>query len=172
MSWAGLPCPVAAGDVSFGMDLTMSSVLPAAVATADIQAVAVDQDAEQGICVSLHATKQVETIGGTLGLTWSDCGDSSTHGQVKDVEPAAIVLGEETHITGTGTLDKEITGGTYDVGVKAGGGLINIHFTGNNCEAKTFKLPLGIGSMSWAGLPCPVAAGDVSFGMDLTMSSV
>merc|ERR1719453_1414883 len=72
----------------------------------------------------------------------------------------------------TGSLDKEVTGGTYDMELKAGGGLIDSHFTGNNCEAKSFDLPLGIGTLSWDGISCPLAAADsVSIGFHAKLSA-
>lgn len=54
--------------------------------------------------------------------------------------------------------------------LKAGGGLIHSTFTGNNCESKSFDLPLGLGSLSWDGLACPVAAGDVSIGFHVKLA--
>merc|ERR1711879_1014270 len=36
------------------------------------------------------ASEEMES--GTLALTWTDCGDSSTHAVVKDIEPKTIVL--------------------------------------------------------------------------------
>merc|ERR1712230_328667 len=83
----------------------------------------------------------------------------------KDVQPTTLALGQDTAITGTGSLDKAVSGGTYDMELKAGGGLIDSHFTGNNCEAKSFDLPLGLGKLSWDGISCPLAAADsVSIG--------
>jgi hypothetical protein len=108
---------------------------------------------------------------GSLGLTWEDCGDSATHGKTTDVQPSSIVLGEETDIVGSGSIDKDVSGGTYDLHMTAGGGLINKHFTGNNCEAKTFNLPLGIGQLGWGGLTCPQAAGGVELHFVTTLSA-
>ena len=61
-------------------------------------------------------------------------------------------------MTGTGTLDEDLSGGTCDMELKAGGGLIDSHFTGNNCEAKSFNLPLGLGKLDWDGIACPLKA--------------
>jgi hypothetical protein len=108
--------------------------------------------------------------GGTVSITWSDCGTASTHGKATDVEPSTVNLGTETQMTGSGTTDKAVSGGTYDMEAKAAG-IIDQHFTGNNCEAKTFNLPLGVGSISWDGLACPVAAGDLSIGFKVELSS-
>jgi len=96
--------------------------------------------------------------GGSLSLTWSDCGSSSTHAKTTDVQPSSLVLGADTAITGLGDLDKQVSGGTYDMELKAGGGLIDSHFTGNNCDKKDFTLPLGLGTLSWDGISCPLAA--------------
>merc|ERR1712166_905922 len=104
-----------------------------------------------------------------LTLTWSDCG--AKHAKTTDVSPASLTLGKETAITGTGTVDEEISGGTYDMELKAGGGLIDSHFTGNSCEAKDFTLPLGLGKLSWDGVACPLATGPVSIGFHVTLSA-
>merc|ERR1712166_1322250 len=80
-------------------------------------------------------------------------------------------LGKETAITGTGTVDEEISGGTYDMELKAGGGLIDSHFTGNNCEAKSFNLPLGLGKLNWDGIACPLKAGTAKIGFHVTLAS-
>jgi cathepsin B len=111
------------------------------------------------------------SAGGSLAITWSDCGSASTHGKTTDVKPDSLPLGAETAITGTGTLDKVVSGGTYDMEVKAGGGIIDTHFTGNNCEQKSFDLPLGLGTLSWDGLSCPQAKGTVSIGFKTKLAS-
>jgi cathepsin B len=111
------------------------------------------------------------SAGGTVALTWSDCGSSSTHGKASDVQPSSIELGTKTAITGAGSLDKAVTGGTFDAEVKAGGGIVDQHFTGNVCEAKSFNLPLGLGTLDWDGLSCPQATGDVSIGMKVKLAS-
>merc|ERR1711879_860464 len=44
-------------------------------------------------------------------------------------------------------------------------------YTGEVCEAKEFKLPLNLGTVSWAGMDCPVAAGTLSAGVGFTMAA-
>jgi len=107
----------------------------------------------------------------TLGITFQDCGDSTTHGKISDLQPLSITSGVENSLTGTGSLDKSITGGAFDMHVTAGGGLINKHYTGDVCESKTFSLPLGLGTMSWGGLACPQATGDVAVVLKVKLSS-
>lgn len=55
--------------------------------------------------------------------------------------------------------------------LKAGGGLIDSHFTGNNCEAKSFDLPLGLGKLDWDGIDCPLKAGTAQIGFHTTLAS-
>merc|ERR1739848_190645 len=99
-----------------------------------------------------------------------DCG--AKHAVTKDVQPTTLELCADTAITGTGSLDKAVSGGTYDMELKAGGGLIDSNFTGNNCEAKDFTLPLGLGTLSWDGISCPLAAADsVTIGFHTKLAS-
>merc|ERR1712070_733307 len=166
-------CPLAAADsVSIGFHTQLSASLPPAVATSDIHLAANDQDGESVLCVDLHLAKQeeIEVAADSLSLSFKDCG--AKHAVTKDVQPTTLALGADTAITGTGSLDKAVSGGTYDMELKAGGGLIDSHFTGNNCEAKSFDLPLGLGKLSWDGISCPLAAADsVSIGFHTQLAS-
>merc|ERR1711959_622237 len=103
---------------------------------------------ESPVCImkaALFASVVSTAAAGSLSLTFKDCG--AKHAVTKDVQPTTLQLGADTAITGTGSLDKVVSGGTYDMELKAGGGLIDSHFTGNNCEAKDFTLPLGLGTL-------------------------
>jgi len=121
--------------------------------------------------VMFASTVAVASAGGSLSVTWEDCGTSTTHGKTLDVQPTAITLGEDTAMTGSGTVDKDVSGGTYTIEAKAGGGLIHQTYSGNNCEAKTFNLPLGVGSVSWDGLDCPTPAGDQTIGFHVKLAA-
>merc|ERR1712093_378854 len=173
LSWDGIICPLAAADsVSIGFHTKLAASLPAALATSDIHLGANDQDGESVLCVDLHLAKQeeVEVAADSLSLSFKDCG--AKHAVTKDVQPTTLQLGADTAITGTGSLDKAVSGGTYDMELKAGGGLIDSHFTGNNCEAKDFTLPLGLGTLSWDGISCPLAAADsVSIGFHTKLAA-
>jgi len=59
------------------------------------------------------------TTGGTLAITWEDCGDTSTHGKVTDLEPKSITIGQPGTMTGTGTVDEDVSGGTFEIDVTA-----------------------------------------------------
>merc|ERR1712232_1123567 len=110
------------------------------------------------------------STGGKLSITWEDCGDASTHGKITDVQPTEITIGEAGTITGTGTLDEQLTDGAFTIQMTASLG-IKETYTGKACEAKEFSLPLNLGTVSWAGLDCPVAAGTLSAGVGFTMAS-
>jgi cathepsin B len=128
---------------------------------------------ESPVCIMKAAifASVVSTVAAdSLSLSFKDCG--AKHAVTKDVQPTTLELGADTAITGTGSLDKAVSGGTYDMELKAGGGLIDSHFTGKNCEAKDFTLPLGLGTLSWDGIACPLAAADsVSIGFHTKLAS-
>lgn len=116
-------------------------------------------------CVVAEPTVQ----GGTLKLTWSDCGDSSTHGKITGLTPGTLILGTKTVVTGSGTVDEQVTGGSVSATVKAS--IITKNFSGDICKPTTWNLPLGVGSIAWSGLKCPVAAGAVAVPTEIQMSS-
>merc|ERR1711862_801315 len=109
--------------------------------------------------------------GGKLAVTWEDCGDSATHGHITDLQPTEITIGEDGTLTGTGTIDEELTDGAFTIKLTASLG-ISETYTGKACEAKTFDLPLGIGSVSWLGLACPVAAGSITHNIGFETKSI
>jgi len=76
--------------------------------------------------------------GGSLSITWSDCGDADTHGKVESLTPDTMTLGEKTTITGNGNIDEAITGGTFSIHLSAF--MVSETYTGDICEAKTFDM--------------------------------
>jgi len=107
--------------------------------------------------------------GGTLKITWSDCGDSTYHGKVKSLSPDTLAIGQKTTITGSGTTDEQVTGGSFTITAKVGP--LSPTYSGEVCTAKTFNLPLGAGSVSWDGVKCPVAVGAVDVAVDVSLAS-
>lgn len=113
--------------------------------------------------------QEVEFVqGGTLKLDWKDCGDSSYHAKVTDVEPKDLDLGKKTSVVGSGTTDEQVTGGGFTIDAKFGP--VTENWSGDVCTAKTFNLPLGLGKVTWDGIKCPAAAGKVSVGVDVSLS--
>merc|ERR1712232_530533 len=86
-------------------------------------------------------------------------------------EPSEIVIGDDTTIIGTGSTDKEVASGTFKMELSASMG-IKETYTGEICEAKQFKMPLGIGTVSWGGMSCPVAVGPSTVGVGVHMASI
>merc|ERR1712232_1391616 len=173
-TWAGLACPLAAGPISVNTDVKLTAVMPAGAATADLALTATDSDGNSAICLNMHMQKalEAEVEGGQLALTWEDCGDASTIGHISDVSPKVLTLGQTNTITSAGVIDQGASDGTFSMQVTAGGGIIKQTYTGDLCEKKVFKMPLGIGQFTWAGFDCPVAAGAISVATDVFLSSV
>merc|ERR1711998_82267 len=56
-------------------------------------------------------------VTGTLKLTWSDCG--STHGKVTGMSPTSFSTGTTAMITGTGTIDEDVTSAKLSATISA-----------------------------------------------------
>merc|ERR1712048_661309 len=116
-------------------------------------------------------TEQV--TGGTLALTLQDCGDASTHGKITDIDPKALTLGAATTITGSGSVDEAVSGGTFTVQVHTDGTTNTC--TGDVCAAKTCDtkvLGINLGQIEWSGLSCPQSAGPATVPLTVTLPSV
>ena len=114
------------------------------------------------------ASAEPMVAGGTLKLTWSDCG--GVHGKATSIQPAALTLGTPTNIIGKGAVDEAVSGGGFEISVKAG--IIPlVDHKGDLCKADAISLPGGIGSIQWKGLPCPLAAGPIEVDMTVTLSA-
>merc|ERR1719146_269247 len=180
ITWDGLNCPVAAGKVSVGTKIKMAGALPASLARAAITIKGAGTNGDDLLCMGINTEPAAEEAvaapaeqafvqGGTLKLNWSDCG--AKHGKVTGLSPTTLALGQETAVIGSGNVDEAVTGGKFSLEVKAGGGIVHKTFNGNICEASTFNLPVGAGSITWDGLNCPVAAGKVSVGTKIKMAA-
>merc|ERR1712028_171378 len=113
------------------------------------------------IVIATYEKASLGVEGGVVTITWEDCGDSSTHGKVTDLQPTSFNIGDDFTMTGTGS---------FNIHVEAAG-IIKKDFAGSICEAKVFKLPLGLGKVTWGGMSCPVAAGTLSVPIGLQLSS-
>merc|ERR1712066_1062221 len=177
VQWNGLPCPVAAGAVDVGVDIQLSSAIPASFAKATVDVNAVTDTGDNLLCMEINtspatgvtAAEEEYVTGATLNLNWRDCGDSTYHGKVTSVTPSQLTLGQQTHMSGSGNLDETVNAGSGTIVVKAGP--ITENYSVDVCSAKTISFPLGLGSVQWDGLSCPVAAGTVDVGVDIQLSS-
>merc|ERR1711967_143731 len=104
---------------------------------------------------------------GTLAVSFSDCGDASTDAVVKDVVPKTITAGSTTTITGSGSLKKDIAGGSYDM--RMTGVLSSVlakNCNGDASKANTCDIvaPLlgKVGTIAYQPVAFPIKAGDIS----------
>merc|ERR1712147_465287 len=104
--------------------------------------------------------------GGTLKLAYQDCG--AAHGKVTGLSPSTLTLGQKTTVTGSGSVDDAVTDGTFEMNIKAS--ILSKTCTGNICQPSTCPLPAGVGSITWKGMKCPLAKGDVTVGTDVMLS--
>jgi len=125
--------------------------------------------AKFAILASLATTAPLVEASGTMSVTWADCGDSSTHAKVNDLQPSSIAIGTASTLTGTGTVDKDVSGGEFKLNMKAS--FIKKTWTGDICQPKTFSIPLGLGTVKWDGMKCPVAKGQANVPIDVQLSS-
>merc|ERR1711924_523306 len=68
---------------------------------------------------------------------------------------------------GSGNVDEQVTAGAFTITAKFG---VTEHYSGDVCSSKVIKLPLGVGTITWEGLKCPVAKGKVSVAVDVSLS--
>merc|ERR1719263_808729 len=104
---------------------------------------------------------------GTLAVTWSDCG--AKHATVTDLEPTVIQTGTTETLTGTGTVDEDVTSAHFTATVSAAG----VQLT--SCEGDATadidcNLPLGAGKITVKKVAYPLAAGTVNIAVDVQSS--
>merc|ERR1712203_99653 len=124
-----------------------------------------------------HTSKQetleeeVELQGGTLAITWEDCGDASTHAKVTDVQPTTVTIGTTETIQGTGTVDEDITAVHFVATIKAAG--IKIASCEGDASADIVcNMPLNAGKITVKQLPLPIAAGPITVPAEISTASV
>lgn len=124
-----------------------------------------------GLAFSVKTDKRRRAIlrGGTLDITWSDCGNGLTHGTVSDLQPTQMIQGQKTDLKGSGTIDEAVQDGNYEIKMNAG--FVKLDWTGDLCQPKTFNLPLNMGTVVFGGMSCPLAAGAVTVPMSITLSN-
>merc|ERR1711959_254538 len=179
ITWNGMKCPLVKGDVTVGTDVILSGALPPWAARATIGIKGKASNGDDLLCMPLSTAPAEAPIviqqshpslalpnGGTLKLAYQDWGAS--HGKVAGLSPNTLTLGQKTTVTGSGNVDEEVTDGTFQMTVKAS--ILTKTCTGNICQPSTCPLPAGVGSITWNGMKCPLAKGDVTVGTDVMLS--
>merc|ERR1712107_244195 len=126
----------------------------------------------KALCATIDTSPAVAAAveGGNINLDSSDCGDASTIGTIKDVQPRQLALGGTTTLVASGTLSAEFPAGDFTFNAKALGVTV-LSDGGDVCAPKDIQLPLGAGTFSYKGNTCPLAAGDVALTFETTLSS-
>jgi len=106
---------------------------------------------------------------GTVAVTWEDCG--AKHATVTDLEPLSVTLGTTTTLTGTGTVDEDITAAEFTAVVYASGVKVT-SCSGDGTVDIVCKLPLGAGQIAVKALDYPIAAGTVTIEAEMQTSSL
>merc|ERR1711907_119735 len=71
-------CPVAVGASTVKVGVKMASILPAALAKADLALTALDQDGESAVCVNTHLVKESLSSALDIDCTTAACPDQCT----------------------------------------------------------------------------------------------
>lgn len=88
-----------------------------------------------------------------------------------DVQPASIATGTTETITGTGTVDEDVTSAHFSAVIKASG--VKVASCDGDATADIeCKLPLGAGKITVKAVSYPLAAGSVSILVEVTTSSL
>merc|ERR1712093_655237 len=112
--------PLAKRTVQIPVEVKTSSIIPPSLANVDVHIEAEEQNGESVICLDVHTAQQQEveaSVAATLAVTWSDCG--AKHATVTDLAPLTIHTGSTETLTGTGTVDEDVTSAQFTATVSA-----------------------------------------------------
>merc|ERR1712232_1037316 len=165
--------PMAKGTVQLPVDIQLSSLIPASLATTSTHVTAVSDTGDKLVCLDVNTAKEAELMASAvdLAVTYADCGDASTHAQVTDLQPSKITSGQTNTLTGTGSLDEDVNGATFSAVVKAQGVQV-ASCNGDASQDVTCQLPLGTGSITLKKQTFPMAKGTVELPVDIQLSSL
>jgi cathepsin L len=104
----------------------------------------------------------------TLAVTWSDCG--AKHATVTDVQPTTIHTGATETLTGTGTVDEDVTAAKFTATVSALGATLTT-CSGDATSDIVCTLPMGVGKITVKAVPFPLKAGTVQIPVEVQTSS-
>lgn len=88
-----------------------------------------------------------------------------------DLHPLTVTLGTTTTLTGTGTVDEDVTAAHFDAVVYASGVKVT-SCSGDGTTDIVCKLPLGAGQIAVKALDYPIAAGTVTIEAEMQTSSL
>jgi hypothetical protein len=105
-----------------------------------------------------------------LKLSWSDCGDSSTHTKITGFTPPTASTSATTKMIGTGTIDEDVSSATFDLEMKTA--VTTVSCKGDASASKSCPLPLGTGTLTWNAMSFPIKKGPTSVAVDLKLGNL
>merc|ERR1712232_1447589 len=179
LTFNALSFPLKKGSTSVSVDLSLSAIVPSALLKSTTKCTAAATNGDKLFCMEITTTPaeepvtapvQMASAGSTLNVGWSDCGDSSTHTKITGFTPASITTGQTATMTGTGTLDEDVSGANFDLEMNTAAGKVSCK--GDASQSKTCNLPLGVGSLTFNAMSFPIKKGSTSVSVDLALSSM
>jgi len=156
-----------AGKQDITMDLMISRLIPSSLVKTTTNVIAVSNSGQKIFCLNVFTGKASDE-NGNIPLTYEDCGDASTHVKITGLTPASVVPGQRTKITGSGNLDTDISGATFQTKTTFTGGDL-LSCSGDAGQKKKCGMA-PFGSLTFDGLQFPVKKGQSSISMDLALS--
>merc|ERR1712232_769057 len=170
--------PIKKGTTSVSVDLSLSALLPGALAHTETKVTATATGGDELFCMDIKSAPAVDEVdelaalatASQLKLAWTDCGDSSTHTKITSFTPSSITTGQKATMTGTGDLDEDVSGANFDLEMKTLAGSVSCK--GDASQSKTRSLPLGVGSLTFNAMTFPIKQGSTSVSVDLSLSAM
>merc|ERR1712226_1801102 len=177
LTFNAMSFPIKKGSTSVSVDLALSAVLPGALAHTETKITATATGGDQLFCMDIKSAPAldelvvqppvvsalmppVEAGASHLKLAWNDCGDSSTHTKITAFSPSSITTGQTATMTGTGNLDEDVSGASFDLEMNTLAGKVSCK--GDASQSKTCHLPLGVGSLTFNAMSFPIKKGSTS----------
>jgi len=104
-----------------------------------------------------------------LKLSWEDCGDATTHVKIQSFSPSTITLGQSSTMVGTGSLDEDVAGATFQLDMTGVIGKL-LSCSGDAATSKACNLPFGVGQLTFDAMSFPIKKGQSEVKVDIKLS--
>merc|ERR1719158_590809 len=177
LTFNAMSFPIKKGSTTVSVDLSLSAMLPGALAHTETKVTATATGGDKLFCMDIKSAPAMEEFiaqprasASQLKLAWNDCGDSSTHTKITSFSPSTITTGQKATMAGTGNLDEDVSGATFDLEMNTLAGKVSCK--GDASQSKTCHLPLGVGSLTFNAMSFPIKKGSTTVSVDLSLSAM
>jgi len=177
LTFNAMSFPIKKGSTTVSVDLSLSAMLPGALAHTETKVTATATGGDKLFCMDIKSAPAMEEFiaqpqasASQLKLAWNDCGDSSTHTKITSFSPSTITTGQTATMAGTGNLDEDVSGATFDLEMNTLAGKVSCK--GDASQSKTCHLPLGVGSLTFNAMSFPIKKGSTTVSVDLSLSAM